>query len=116
MSQVLEGHERQRSSIGGMFNSSEYSDCQVVLKSGTILYLHKTIICSQNDFFKKCFASGMLETEQNKIIIEDDDDERILTLLIKSMYTAQLETNTDDLIDLIYSQKNTCLQVGFHNS
>jgi hypothetical protein len=82
--------EKQFASFGPLFNTTEHSDCQVVFASGTTLHLHKIIICCQNDFFKSCFSSGMQESEHNKIIIDKDEDERLLTMLIQ--YTVHRAT------------------------
>jgi hypothetical protein len=87
-------------SISNLFNEREYSDCQVLFKkSGSILHLHKNIICTQSGFFKACFASGMIETVKNIVEI-DDEDERLVTILLQSLYTSKLTGETTDLAPL----------------
>jgi hypothetical protein len=95
--------EKQFASFGPLFNTAEHSDCQVVFASGTTLHLHKIINCCQNDFFKSCFSSGMQESEHNKIIIDKDEDERLLTILIQTLYTAQLECELSEIVDIIFT-------------
>ncbi len=67
-----------------------------------MLYLHKTIICPQSDFFRACFSSGMKESTDNTIEIEDDEDERIVTLLIRALYANEIDINRkEDIVPLL---------------
>ena len=85
-----------------LFNSTDYTDCKLLFpKSNTTLYLHKAIICPQSDFFRACFASGMKESSGNVIVVEEDEDEYHLTLLIRALYTMELNLTDSQIIKLL---------------
>jgi hypothetical protein len=78
-----------------LFNNKLYSDFSIVFKSGIKLYAHKTIICQQSEFFRACFSSGMIETENNIVEIDAEEDEELFTILIKALYTEELTFTKD---------------------
>jgi hypothetical protein len=83
-------------SIRKSFNDKKYADCEVVFeKSGNVLYLHKHVLCANSEFFDACFSSDMIETKYNKIVVEDDEEE-LLTTLLEALYVGDLliEDNT----------------------
>jgi hypothetical protein len=93
---------KQNEQIGNMFNKQEFSDCNVVFeKSGKTLSLHKIILCAQSDFFKTCFASGMMEAEKSTIHIAPEEDEKLITNLLEALYTSSLAVDSADIMTLI---------------
>src|SRR3989338_8669956 len=83
--------EQKTSFLRDQFNKQEYSDCQIIFKSsGHSLYLHKLVLCTQSEFFKTCFSVGMQESQQNKIEVDIDEDEELVTSLLGSLYSNQL--------------------------
>src|SRR3989338_9470726 len=93
--------------FGNSFNKNVYSDCKIIFKkSKTTLQLHKFVICQQSLFFETCFASTMIEGLQSTIEIEEEEDERLLTDLLRAMYTSKLTIKEpEDIVPLLLLAK-----------
>jgi len=83
------------------FNKQELSDCTIRFPSTkSTLRGHKFILMAHSDFFKLCFQSGMKESTDNEI--EIDDDERLVSILIQSLYCGTLSIpSNNDIVPLI---------------
>jgi hypothetical protein len=49
------------------------------------------ILTASSEYFETLFSSGMIETEQNEIIIEKEENEKLFTEFIKFLYTGSLD-------------------------
>ncbi len=75
-----------------LFNSEVMSDLIVVFpRSGNKLFLHRFIVCDENDFFSACMTSGMRECEEGTIVMDHDDDEELMTILLRSCYDTHVQ-------------------------
>jgi len=83
-----------KTKLSQYFNDKTISDCKLLFtKSETILFLHKFILMIESDFFKACFEHDTIESREGIVKIDQEDDEKLLTDLIKSLYTCHLEIN-----------------------
>jgi len=83
------------------FNNQLYSDCQAWFpKSNTTLFLHRFILIINSDFFKACLELDMVESRTGTIRMEED--EQLMTGLIKGLYTCQVEVKHQrDVVPMI---------------
>jgi len=88
--------------LKSLFNNQNDSDCQIFFtKQNKKLFLQKSILKVNSDFFKACFESNMSESREGVVNIEEDDDGP-MTELVKSFYTGQIEIpKTDDVASMI---------------
>jgi hypothetical protein len=88
--------------LSGSFNNPQLSDFRIrFASSNAILHVHKLVLSANSQVFKACIRNGMLESTQNELNIEPDDDEELFTELIQSMYTGKI-TQTSRAADLLF--------------
>ena len=80
-----------------LFNSEQYSDMKVVFpRSNHTLHLHQIIICESSEFFKLCLSHEMKELNEGAVVtMGDDDDEELMTELLKACYHFEIEMPSD---------------------
>lgn len=54
-------------------------------KEEKLFVVHKALLISQSEYFKKAFSGGFIEAEENKIYLEEDDP-AAAELLIAFLY------------------------------
>jgi len=90
------------------FNNKNLSDCQILFtQSNTTLFSHKFILMASSDFFRACFELDVIESREGIVRIDQEDDEKLLTDLIKSLYTCHLviEDKKDIVPTILLAQK-----------
>jgi hypothetical protein len=80
------------SDIGKMFNNLTYfSDVTLVYPDGKI-HCHRDILCQRSEYFSAMFHSGMMESDQSEIIMEEPEMYKPMLVIIKYFYTDSLDT------------------------
>eukprot|EP01126_Amoeba_proteus_P003999 TRINITY_DN11360_c0_g1_i11.p1 TRINITY_DN11360_c0_g1~~TRINITY_DN11360_c0_g1_i11.p1 ORF type:complete len:1040 (-),score=219.24 TRINITY_DN11360_c0_g1_i11:222-3341(-) len=70
-----------------------------IIAANTPFPLHKAIICSRSSFFRALCASGLQESK-NKIIHLNEDNPRVLEAVLEYIYTNNIEL-TEDIHELV---------------
>lgn len=81
-----------------MFNNEKFSDLKVRFpKSNHVLHLHRMVICQSSDFFDVCLNSGMREANEGIVTMSEEDDEEVMTEMLKSCYSPQAKVLGDKM-------------------
>jgi hypothetical protein len=56
------------------------------------------ILTRSSDYFKTLFESGMMESESNEILIEEEEDEEVFSNFIKFLYTGYLDYTSEETL------------------
>jgi hypothetical protein len=67
-------------------------------------FVHRELLCSKSDFFKKCFESGMTEAVENKVVLKEDDP-KVVAWFVNWLYTGKVQTDdtdSDPTLDALY--------------
>jgi hypothetical protein len=69
-------------------NPNAYPDFEIKFyKSKNTILVHRYILAGRSSFFSAMFSNGMKESQENKMVIKDNEE--LMTLLIKSLYTGR---------------------------
>ncbi|KAK8230843.1 hypothetical protein IWZ00DRAFT_72471 [Phyllosticta capitalensis] len=71
--------------VGDLLVSGLFSDFQVRCSDGTVYNLHRSMVCSQSDFFRKAFSPNFQEAKSGIVNLESDDP-AILKALFEYFY------------------------------
>lgn len=87
-----------------LFNNPEYSDLVLRCEHRT-WKVHRVIVCGRCDFFKACVDRHFKGKEAHDGIIDlPDDDPDVIEVLVKYLYTYDIDTC---LMDLPQDRKGT---------
>jgi hypothetical protein len=76
-------------------NPNSYPDFTIHFGNNEIpIMVHRFILSGRSDFFAAMLSNGMKEANERQVIIEDDEE--LVTLLIKSLYTGSLMVPSND--------------------
>ncbi|KAK7511770.1 BTB/POZ protein [Phyllosticta citriasiana] len=91
------GDIRFRKSISSLFDSSRYADAKIEC-DGHVFPIHKSIVCTQSEYFSRAFdeKNGFKEAKTNTIELEDVEASTVRAM-IEYMYHGDYKT--DDLDD-----------------
>ena len=76
--------------------------CDVVVRceDGASFHCHRLVLAAASPYFKAMFCGDMLEKSQNEILIKCVDS-KALESLVKYAYNGVVETNFENIIDLL---------------
>jgi ACT domain-containing protein len=90
-----------RLGLSATFNDpNTFTDLELYFThSKTTLHVHKIILVSQSDYFKKCLTGQMKEASQSRLEFkEESDNPAIMIELLKSMYTGEINVTEELLV------------------
>jgi hypothetical protein len=88
-----------------LYDDEKTSDCLIKFENGNKIFTHTLILSINSEHFSTLFEEGLKE-----IVVNKEDDEKIVRTVIKFLYTGSFDyTNEDDIVPfLIY-----CNNVSF---
>ena len=90
----------------------------VVVGSGDeqeIYKLHEAIICAKSPYFARCFASGMVEAREKKVVLEDVDP-KSFEIMAEWIYTSDVTVDADahrspaEVMDTYHLADRLCME------
>ena len=75
--------------------------CDVILIAGDMeIFGHRAILAACSSYFEAMFSTGMLESREEKILIQEMDS-GVLGKLIDFAYTGDIELTADNVLELL---------------
>jgi hypothetical protein len=85
-----------------MFNDKKYSDATVVIH-GRQLPVHKSVICTQSEYFEKAFLDGFIEGSSGVLKFDNDSGAahwRVFEYLYTGDYSDDLSHDFEGTVDV----------------
>ena len=82
-----------------MIDDETCSDIVFLLKGGERVYANKGLLIAQSEYFRAMFRSGMIESRENKVKVEDCS-KAIFLLFIEHLYLGEVDIRMEDAMEL----------------
>jgi hypothetical protein len=86
--------------FGGMLHDNLFADIAISTGESKTFMVHKAVLASRSSVFKAMLTSGMLESAQNTVEINDFDEE-VVNAMLEYMYTGETPSLNEKAPDLM---------------